>query len=152
MDIIDKAKAIIVFCPLVSRYETDILSALSSIPGRNPETQTHMEKFSYVCLFDAFNCDLCLWDCDSGGDASHVQQRPDSTTTQRPGQPCTRSPRGLSVSWANGNFEVPLQWQRNQDGPQTAETKFVNVSFQEVKKKETANRSSRSERRSNNSK
>lgn len=60
VDIIDKAKAIIVFCPLVSRYETDILSALSSIPGRHPETQPHMEKFSYVCLFAAFNCDLCF--------------------------------------------------------------------------------------------
>ncbi|KAK5850744.1 hypothetical protein PBY51_001596 [Eleginops maclovinus] len=34
----DKAKAIIVFCPLVSRYETDVLSALASIPESKCET------------------------------------------------------------------------------------------------------------------
>ncbi|KAK1882003.1 Polycystin-1 [Dissostichus eleginoides] len=54
VDLIDKAKAIIVICPLVSRYETDILSALSSIP------ESKCETVILVVMHHTFNKDQIL--------------------------------------------------------------------------------------------
>ena len=44
---LDKSDVTIVFCPIVSRYETDINSALSSATGKPAHTQMHM----YCILF-----------------------------------------------------------------------------------------------------
>lgn len=51
----DKSDATIVFCPIVSRFETDIKSALSSASGKHAETKMHM-KMSYHVL--SFSCKL----------------------------------------------------------------------------------------------
>lgn len=48
----------IVFCPIVSRFETDVLSALASASGKHEKTQMHKKKerkkvMSCVYVLDA---------------------------------------------------------------------------------------------------
>lgn len=51
----EKSDVIVVFCPIVSRYETDVKSALSSIPGKHAENQKQ-EKM--LCNVLTFSCKL----------------------------------------------------------------------------------------------
>lgn len=53
----EDSDAIIVFCPIVSRFETDITSALSNVPGKHPHTKIYDEMF---CSFCIFLCNLSL--------------------------------------------------------------------------------------------
>lgn len=51
----EESDVTIVFCPIVSRFETDIESALSSIPGKHADTQMHMQN---VMSCFVFSCKL----------------------------------------------------------------------------------------------
>lgn len=33
----EKSDAIILFCPIVSRFQTDVRSAISNVPGKHPD-------------------------------------------------------------------------------------------------------------------
>lgn len=46
--LLEKSDVSIVFCPIVSRYETDIKSALSSASGKHAETKMHMKMLYHV--------------------------------------------------------------------------------------------------------
>ncbi|KAK9530497.1 hypothetical protein VZT92_011993 [Zoarces viviparus] len=48
----EKSDVIIVFCPIVSRYKTDIESALSNVPGDNPD-----QKLILVAMHHTFDKD-----------------------------------------------------------------------------------------------
>ena len=54
---------------------------------------------------------------DSGGDASHLQQRLPFTTPKRAEQPRHHSPGGLSVLWDEGNFVLWLQQKGIREDP-----------------------------------
>ncbi|KAF1373966.1 hypothetical protein PFLUV_G00244390 [Perca fluviatilis] len=54
----EKSNAIIIFCPIVSRYETDINSALSSLPALGPEIGDR--KVILVAMHHTFDEDYTL--------------------------------------------------------------------------------------------
>lgn len=49
VDSIEKSNAIIVFCPIVSRFETDVKAALSSLPaGKHAENASEIVILCFV--------------------------------------------------------------------------------------------------------
>lgn len=47
----EKSNVTIVFCPIVSRFESDVNSALASASGKHERTQMHKKKKKKLCVF-----------------------------------------------------------------------------------------------------
>lgn len=56
---LEQSEATIVFCPIVSRFETDVKAALSSAEGKREETLMHVKNPVMFCPIDAI-FDLCF--------------------------------------------------------------------------------------------
>lgn len=55
----EESNVFIVFCPIVSRFECDVQSALSSASGKHKENAQKLCLGCMISVLDA-NCDLCF--------------------------------------------------------------------------------------------
>lgn len=59
VETLEESEATIVFCPIVSRFETDVNAALSNAEGKHEETLMHVKNPVMFCPMDA-NFDPCF--------------------------------------------------------------------------------------------
>ena len=93
----DKSDVVIVFCPIVSRLETDINAALSTTTGKHVGIVLtwifphYLLLFLCVCVSNWVTCVVCLHisvrieASDPGGDAPHLRPKPHCAKQQKSG-------------------------------------------------------------------